>query len=123
MGIKAQGEETMGKFSVKVNQFKNADIMKTNAKYKQLVEVIDNVDNWLGCAVMHNRIDIRVGIPEGLMNFLQGKILKFDGMELYKNTATMSTITIEGDKITPSMDIDGFFKDLIDELKERIVEI
>lgn len=126
MGIKAQGEETMGKFSVAFEESKNANVRKNNLAYEYLIESIDNVDAWKGCAMLHNRIDIRfVGLREELVRFLDGKVLKLDGgVELYRNTAASTMIiTIEGDKITPSMDIDGFFKDLIDELKERIVEI
>lgn len=113
----------MGKFADKVNHFKNTGKKKDNVAYEQLINVIDNVDSWLGCSVIYGRIDIKVGLPEELYRWMDGKILKLEGVELYKNTASTSIVSIDGNNITPSMDIDRFFKDLIDQLKERIVEI
>lgn len=115
--------EVMGKFNMVFNEAKNESVRKNNTAYEQLVNTLDDTAVWNGCAVFNGRIDIRVGMPEGLINFLQGKIIKIDGIELYKNTASSSILTIEGDKISPSMDFDRFFIELIDQLKERIVEI
>lgn len=112
----------MGKFSEKINDFKNVGIMKNNTAYKQLVETIDNVDNWKGCIIQYNRIDIKIDLPDPLYQWMDRKIIKLDGVELYRNTVS-SNITIEGDKITPSMDVDKFFEELIKQLKDQIVEI